>query len=72
MKIRGLYTDSSVNTYTIETIDGKFFIFNITPFRKVTESELKPVYHGMNAKQVKPHLHNVADYIPALYGMEIE
>lgn len=72
MKIKGIYKDSSVNTYTIENTEGKFFSFNMTPFRKVKESELKSVYPGMNANQVKPYLRNVANYIPALYGMEVE
>lgn len=72
MKIRGFYNSNIANAYIIETLDGKFFAFRMTPYRKVKESELRPVYQGMSEKQVKHYLHSTFDFIPSRYGMEIE
>ncbi|MGM9763522.1 MAG: hypothetical protein ACI3ZQ_05845 [Candidatus Cryptobacteroides sp.] len=72
MKIKGFYSSNIANAYIIETLDGKFYIFRMTPYREVRESELKPVYQGMPEKQVKHYLHSTFDFIPSLYGMEIE
>ncbi len=68
MKIKKMYNPESLpDFYVIETLDGKFFRFNVTPFRKITEKDLIPIPHyvakGNNALEA-------FEFIYRFYGLE--
>lgn len=68
MKIRKLYRSSNrLNTMVVQTMDGKFYYFFDTPFRKVKESELRPlpayIARGRQDEEA-------AEYFYQFYGFE--
>ena len=68
MKIKKLYNPPSAPMHlVIETVEGKFFKFFITPFRKITEKDLSPlpgfVPKGNNSTEA-------FGYMYKLYGLE--
>lgn len=68
MKIKKLYaTEKYPNVYVLEDLNGDFYKFFISPFRNVTEKDLRPVpfYRpiGNMGTEARP-------YIYKLYGLE--
>ena len=68
MKIRKLYNPpSSPMHMVVETVEGRFLKFFITPFRKITEKDLSPlpgfVPNGNNGTEA-------FDYMYRFYGFE--
>lgn len=56
-----------VNYMVLETVEGEYKKFYISPARKITESDLTPVPYyqakGKNAEEAEP-------YIYKMYGLE--
>lgn len=68
MKIKKLYLARCLPAqYVVETLDGKFFGFYHTPFRKVEEKDLIPLPGYM---AVGNNSEEAAKYIYKLYGLE--
>lgn len=68
MKIKKLYaTEKYPNVYVLETLEGEFYKFFITPYRKVTEKDLHPVpfYRPIGNMGIEAR-----DYNYKLYGLE--
>ncbi len=51
----------------IETADGRYMAFDVSPYRKLTEADLSPLPHyqaaGNNASEMP-------EYVLPLYGLE--
>lgn len=67
MKIKKLYAFGPlVNHYVVQTVDGTFAKFRITPFRTISEADLTPVpfyrAEGNNGEEAP-------DYLYKLYGL---
>lgn len=66
MKIKKMYNPESLpDFYVIETLDGKFFRFNVTPFRKITEKGrfTRPFYISHTAP--RGHLRQICVSYPS-------
>lgn len=68
MKVKNLYaTEKYPNVYFVEIMEGEFYEFFITPFRKITENDLRPApgyrpFGNMGA-EARPYAYEV-------YGLE--
>ena len=69
MKVKKLYNvpNYSQTHLVVETTDGKFYSFNHTPFRKITEDDLSPL-HGFIPKG--NHDQEAPDFMYCIYGLE--
>lgn len=68
MRIKTLFRFGPyVNYMVLETVEGEYKKFYISPARKITESDLTPVPYyqakGKNAEEAEP-------YIYKMYGLE--
>ena len=68
MKINGAwYVDEFPTAIVIELQDGTLKHFNLTPFRKITDADLKP-YKGYHPRKMKGQ--PLPDYLYRFYGLE--
>ena len=61
------YIDSLPTAIVVEMFDGELFHFNLTPFRKISDSDLKP-YKGYHPRKMKGQ--PLPDYLYRFYGLE--
>jgi hypothetical protein len=62
------YTDSLLADFIVQTPDEVYHLAKISPFRDITEAELKP-YKGYAPDQVSSY--PMADYLYRFYGLEL-
>lgn len=68
MKIKKLYaTEKYPNVYVLENLEGEFYKFFISPFRNITEKDLRPVLYYRPWGNMGTE---AGDYIYKLYGLE--
>ncbi len=68
MKINGAWYVAELPTeIVVEMSDGKLFHFNLTPFRKISDADLKP-YKGYHPRKMKGQ--PLPDYLYRFYGLE--
>jgi len=61
------YIDSLPTAIVAEMPEGKLFYFNLTPFRKISDVDLKP-YNGYHPRKMKGN--PLPDYLYRFYGLE--
>lgn len=61
------YVDSLPTAVVVEMPNGKLFHFNLTPFRKISDADLKP-YKGYHPRKMKGQ--PLPDYLYRFYGLE--
>lgn len=61
------YVNQLPTMVVVELADGSLGMFNLTPFRAITETDIKP-YKGYHPRKMKGH--PLPDYLYRFYGLE--